>query len=74
MQPSLRAILTDIKSALQNLGYKDREILPVIQSLESFQQTANASEPLSFEPLLRLAINKLNRNHGSSDKAEMGLF
>lgn len=70
----LKSILFDIKSALQNLGYKEREILPVIQNIESECKGAQSQESINFESLLRLAINRITRNHKTQDKTEINLF
>lgn len=71
---SLGSLLKDVKSALQNLGYKEREILPVVQILESEYQAIGSSEDIKFETLLRMAINRMTRHQNLPDKNELNLF
>jgi Holliday junction DNA helicase RuvA len=71
---SLRSLILDVKSALQNLGYKEREILPIVHNLENEYQSVGSPDDIKFENLLRMAINRLNRHQSASDKSEISLF
>ncbi len=57
--------LLDLRSALQNLGYKDREFLPLVQKFEKEIKSGQMSEDSSLEDLLRTAMAELSRGNNT---------
>ena len=54
-KPERSSMMDDLESALRNLGYKDKEVEQLVDSL-----VVDSSEP-KFETLLREALNKLRK-------------
>jgi Holliday junction DNA helicase RuvA len=57
----VRQELGDLKSALQNLGYKEREFLPVVQRIERDLKSGKIADGVTFEEVLRTAMGELAR-------------
>jgi Holliday junction DNA helicase RuvA len=53
------AILVDVKSALENLGYKDKEIQPVISEI---MRDPSVDAPVEFQGMLKNALKSLRAN------------
>lgn len=51
------SVVEDVRSALQNLGYKDKQFAQIIQSLEKQQ---SSGEPLVLEVALKDALKQLS--------------
>ena len=58
-QDQLDSIVTDIRSALENLGYKDKEINPVINGILRDPETTGQ---LGFQVILKSALKSLRAN------------
>jgi len=61
--PEINKMMEDIQLTLQSLNYKDREIktiFPII--IKEVDQLAKKENNLSFENLLKLAMNHLDKN------------
>lgn len=65
--------IVDMKSALQNLGYKDREFLPVVQRIEKEIKSGKILENASLEELLRKAMTELSRGNTGQNQ-DVGFY
>lgn len=52
----LDAVLMDVRSALENLGYKDKDINPIISGIT---QNLSSSDDLGFQGMLKSALKSL---------------
>jgi len=67
--PEINKIIEDLQLTLQSLNYKNKEIktiLPIIINEVDFP--ANKENNLSFENLLKLAMNYLDKNSSNLDR------
>lgn len=53
----LSKTLDDVQSALENLGFKEKNILPIMNKLKT-----SSSENMSFQDLLKIALSNLRPN------------
>ena len=55
-QAKQQAIM-DVRSALENLGYKDKDVLPILSSME--QCVSEGSDSTDFQSLLKSALKSI---------------
>lgn len=58
-------ILEDVKSALENFGFKEREIAPILKKIFSVKPD------LDFQDLMREALKEIGDRHGTGEKAHV---